>query len=147
MHWDFSGLVLARSGEDDGTDSRDPVICHTFAEILDYFQSSVTTTLLQQTAIRELATTRAVSTMAAESSSNMLSPEAFLKLDIPPRCPSVNSPIVSPRPKSDRPDSQQLCLWKWPARHIQGHDKLDKLFRRYRYHTVPDDLYEGPAWT
>ncbi|ETW77206.1 hypothetical protein HETIRDRAFT_479787, partial [Heterobasidion irregulare TC 32-1] len=77
--------------------------------------------------------------MATETSSTLLSPEAFLKVYIPPRCPSVNSPIVSLRPKSDRPDSQQLCLWKWPARHAQGHDKLDKLFRRYRYHTIPDD--------
>ena len=80
-----------------------------------------------------------IGTMATETSSTLLSPEAFLKMYIPPSCPSVNSPIVSLRPKSDLPDSQQLCLWKWPARHTQGHDMLDRLFRRYRYHTIPDD--------
>ena len=61
IDWESSGLVSARSGEDDGTDSRDPAVCHTFTEISNYFQSSITTAVLQQTAIRELATTRYMS--------------------------------------------------------------------------------------
>ena len=87
-----------------------------------------------------------IGTMATETSSTLLSPEAFLKVYIPPRCSSVDSPIVSLWPKSDRPDSQQLCLWRWPAHHTQSYDDLDMLFRRYWYHTVPDDLPTIRMW-